>query len=66
MVIIFSWEISKILESNNYNIDSETYLHICTTSPQLNHIKYDGWSDSFEMYDGENNYWKFNVYRKEE
>lgn len=63
---MFSWEISKILLENNYNIGSETYLHICSTSPQLTRIKYDAWSDSFEMWDGENNYWKFKVYRKGE
>ena len=63
---MFSWEISQILLENNYNIDSETYLYICSTSPQLTRIKYDAWSDSFEMWDGENNYWKLNVYRKGE
>lgn len=62
---MYSWEISQLLAEKNYNIDSETYLYICSTSPQLNHIKYDAWSNSFEMWD-EENYWKFNVYRKED
>ena len=63
---IYSYEISQLLAENNYNIDSETYLHICSTSPQLIRIKYDAWSDNFEMLDRENNYWKFKVYRKGE
>lgn len=61
---IYSYEISQILSENNYNIDSETYLHICSTSPQLTCVKYNAWSDDFEMLDRENNYWKFTVYRK--
>ena len=63
---MYSYEISQILSENNYNITSETYLHICSTSPQLSCVKYNAWSDSFEMWDRENNYWKFKVYEKGE
>ena len=61
---MYSYEISQILSENNYNIDSETYLHISSTSPQLTQVKYNSWSDDFEMWDREN-YWKFTVYKKE-
>ena len=61
---MYSWEISQLLSERNYNIDSETYLYICSTSPQLTRVKYDAWSNIFEMWDEENNYWKFNVYLK--
>ncbi len=60
---MYPWEISKILENNNYNIDSQIYLHICKSSPQISHIKYDPYSNNFEMWDKENNYWKFTVYK---
>lgn len=50
--------------SSNYNIDSKTYISILLSSPQIHGIKYDPYEKIFEMWDGENNYWKFNVYRK--
>lgn len=61
---MYDWEITNILQQNQYKIDSETYLHICSTSPQLNHIKYEPYGNFFEMWSNEN-YWKFSVYRKE-
>ena len=61
---MFSYEISNILASNNYNIDSKTYLKILE-SPQILGIKYNSFENSFEVWD-ENNYWKFNVYRKDD
>ena len=50
--------------SSNYNIDSKTYISILLSSPQIHGIKYNPYEKIFEMWDGENNYWKFNVYRK--
>lgn len=50
---------------NNYNIDSETYLNILSTSPQIRYVGYKSFGDYFEIVDDEQNYWKFNVYRKE-
>lgn len=61
---MFSYEISNILVSKNYNIDSKTYLEILE-SPQISGIKYNSFENSFEVWD-ENNYWKFTVYRKGE
>lgn len=55
---MFSYEISNILASNNYNIDSKTYLEILE-SPQISGIKYNSFENSFEIWDGENNCWKF-------
>ena len=37
---MYSWEIQNILQSCNYNIDSNTYIIICKTSPQITRIKY--------------------------
>lgn len=61
---MFSWEINRIMESNNYNIDSETYLHIINTSPQIRYVGYKPFGNYFEITDDQDNYWKFTVYRK--
>lgn len=50
------------MQKNNYNIDSETYLHILMSSPQIRYVGYKG--DHFEIVDDSHNCWKFNVYRK--
>lgn len=61
---MYSHEIDQTLKSENYNIRSDTYLRICDSSPQITHIKYDPYSDSFELWSTDNYYWKINVYRK--
>lgn len=60
---MYSWQITEIMKSTNYNLDSETYLHILMSSPQIRYVGYKG--DHFEIVDDSHNYWKFNVYRKE-
>lgn len=62
---MFSWEITQLLESNNYHIDSKTYTDI-VQSQQINHIKYDPHSTYLEMWDDIGTYWKFTVYRKDD
>ena len=46
---MYSYEIQQILETNNYSISPGMYADICNTSPQINHIKYDPYSNSFKM-----------------
>lgn len=66
MVIqMYSCEIGNVLKLNNYNIDSDTYINICSTSPQITHVKYNLYDQYFEMWTNDGYYWKFNVYRKE-
>lgn len=62
---MYDWEITQILQQNQYNIDSETYLRICSSSPQLNHIKYNAYEQCYEMWSKEGNYFRFTVYYKE-
>lgn len=62
---MYSYEIQQILESNNYNINSETYLNILSTSPQIERVKYNPYGNYFETW-ASDRYWKFSVYRKEE
>ena len=62
---MYSVEIQKVLEENNHNIDSETYIDICQNSPQICHVKYDAFQDNFliETTDGYQFYFK--VYPKQ-
>ena len=59
---MYSHEIRNILKNNNYIIDSETYINIIQTSPQINHIKYSPYSDSFEMWSDSGEYWNYKVF----
>ena len=62
---MYSYEIDSIMRSTNYNIDSETYLYILKSSPQITYVGYKSYGDYFEIVDEERNYWKFKVYKKE-
>ncbi len=62
---MYSSEIDQIIESQYYNIDSETYIDICNTSPQISRVKYDPYNNEYEIWTNDNFYWKINVYRKE-
>ena len=62
---MYSCEIEEALRKHNYNIDSDTYIIICSTSPQIVRVKYDPYGQYFEIWTNDNYYWKFNVYRKE-
>lgn len=61
---MYSYEIDKTLKSHNYNIDSETYIDMCSTSTQISRVKYDPYDNKYEIWTNDNYYWKFNVYRK--
>lgn len=63
---MYSYEITQTLESQDYNLDSETYINICHTSPQISQVKYDPYSNSFEVWTNDDNYWGFSVHRKGE
>lgn len=62
---MYSCEINQALESQNYNIDSETYMDICKTSPQISRVKYNSYDNKYEIWTNDSYYWKINVYRKE-
>ncbi len=62
---MYSYEIQQILESNNFSIPSDTYMNICSTSPQITRINYNPYGHYFEIW-ASDGYWKFSVYRKEE
>lgn len=61
---MYSWEIDSIMSQNNYIISVNTYINICSTSPQIIRIHYDAFGDCFEIYTKDNYYWKFKVIKE--
>lgn len=49
------------MKQNNYSISANTYIDICSTSPQINHTHYEPYGDYFEIYTDDRYYWKFKV-----
>lgn len=62
---MYSYEIEQLLKIRNYLINSEEYLNIMKSSPQINHVKYSPYADEFETWTDDNYYWKYKVYRKD-
>ena len=62
---MFSYEIDRIMKERSYYIDSETYLRICGSSPQIKQVSYHQDDNSFEIRTDEGRNWKFGVYRKD-
>lgn len=62
---MYSHEIDKVLNENNYDIGANLYMEICRTSPQLNHIKYDAYSNKFQMWSSDGYHWEFAVHRED-
>lgn len=61
---MYSHEIEDELKNNNYCIDSNKYLYICNTSPQIHHIQYFPDGDYFHMDTKDNYHFEFKVYLK--
>lgn len=62
---MYSWEIDQLLKNNNYRVSSDTYLNICSTSPQINYVRYNAFGSYFEIHTDDMYYWKFFVNRKD-
>lgn len=58
---MYSYEIDQMFKSKNYNIDSDTYMHICGCSPQISTIIHEPYNDDYEIWTNDNFYWKFKV-----
>ena len=65
---MYSWEIYNFLQERNYYIGGDDLLKIISPqeNPQLNHIKFNSFDNSYEMWDNEGNYFKFYVIPYEE
>ena len=64
---MYSHEIEQLLEIKNYLISSKEYMKVSDIkeNPQINHIKYEPYDDTFQIDTKDNYHFKFKVYRKE-
>ena len=58
---MFSWEIEKFLKDRNYYIggDDLTFITDIRQHPQLDHIKFNPYDSSYDMWDKDGNYFHF-------
>lgn len=47
---MYNWEIDEFLRENNYRINYDDYIKIQTSSPQIDHVKFDPYNDHFTMW----------------
>jgi len=57
-----SYEIDEAMREHNHNIPSALYKKIFDESPQLIGLRYEPYSNDFEMWDAKGGYWRFTVY----
>lgn len=62
---MYSWEIDKIIKSNNGQLSSSIYLEISdiNKSPQIDHIKYNAYSNCYSMWTKDGWCWNFQVHK---
>lgn len=58
---MYSYEIDNELKSENYNLNTDTYIQICKTSPQIIRIKYNSFENNFDIWTNDNYHWTFKV-----
>ena len=61
---MYSYEIDSIMKQNDYIISANTYISICSTSPQIIRTHYEAFGDYFEIYTEDSCYWKFRVVKE--
>ena len=60
---MYDYEIQRYLEERNYNLSNKEYFYVCNTCPQINHIKYDAWSNKFDLWTMDGSHWAISVYK---
>lgn len=58
-------ELGQYLDSKGYSLSTDEYLYVCYTCPQINKVKYDAFSDYFEVWTDDKGYFRFEVFNKE-
>lgn len=58
---MYSYEIDQTIKTQNCNIDSKTYIHICQSSPQISRVKYEPFDNRFNIWTNDNYHWTFKV-----
>ena len=61
---MYSYEIDSIMKQNDNTISVNTYINICSTSPQIIRTHYEAFGDYFEIYTEDRYYWKFRVVKE--
>ena len=62
---MYSHEIDQKMKQYNYQLSSSVYIEISdiNKSPQIDHIKYNAYSDSFAIWTKDGWNWNFKVYK---
>lgn len=61
---MYSSEIDNTMREKSHNLDSGTYLHICSTSPQICRVNYEPFENVFNIWTNDEWSWQFHVYRR--
>jgi hypothetical protein len=58
---MYPWELEQFIRERDYYLGGDDLAKATSPkeNPQLNHIKYDAWSNRYEMWDAEGNYYSF-------
>lgn len=58
---MYPYEVAEYLKQRNWYIGGDDLIRITSIkeNPQLNHIKFNAWTNEYEMWDVEGNYYKF-------
>lgn len=59
---MYSQNIEELLVQKGFVISSEMYFMICRESPQIDHVKYDAFSDRFQIWTTDGYYWNIKVH----
>ena len=59
---MYSWEITDFLKSRHYEISAYEYSKMLDGSTQIVRVKYNAYSNSFDMWDRDGMYWSFKVF----
>jgi len=62
---MYDYEIQNYLQERNYKLTNKEYDYMCSTCPQINHIKYNAFENNFEVWT-DYSYFKFYVYYKKD
>ena len=62
---MYSHEIDQKIKQYNHQLPSSIYLEVSDTNknPQIDHIKYEPYSDSFSIWTKDGWCWNFKVYK---
>ena len=61
---MYSWEIAQLLDMKQWLLEYQEYLHMVSTSPQINYVEYLPNEDNLHITTDDNYDFKFKVYNK--